>query len=109
MRATDKQNTDKAVVERKRVSRYYDVPIFAISSFNHENYTSPVNIVSFKESGAIEYTSDVLMALQFKGMDYIKKDEGKYEDEKTCTARIIQLRREQKKMLTYQENLRKFS
>lgn len=97
MRATDKQNTDKAVVELKRASRDYDVPIFAISSFNRENYTSPVNIASFKESGAIEYTSDVLMALQFKGMDYIKKEDGKYEDEKTRTARIIQLRNEQEK------------
>ena len=97
MRATDKQNTDKAVVELKRASRDYDVPIFAISSFNRENYTSPVNIASFKESGAIEYTSDVLMALQFKGMDYLKKDDGKYEDEKSRTARIIQLRNEQEK------------
>lgn len=97
IRATDKQNTDKAVVELKRASRDYDVPIFAISSFNRENYTSPVNIASFKESGAIEYTSDVLMALQFKGMDYLKKDDGKYEDEKSRTARIIQLRNEQEK------------
>ena len=97
MRATDKQNTDKAVVELKRASRDYDVPIFAISSFNRENYTSPVNIASFNESGAIEYTSDVLMALQFKGMDYLKKEDGKYEDEKSRTARIIQLRNEQEK------------
>ena len=97
MRATDKQNTDKAVVELKRASRDYDVSIFAISSFNRENYTSPVNIASFKESGAIEYTSDVLMALQFKGMDYLKKEDGKYEDEKSRTARIIQLRNEQEK------------
>ena len=97
MRATDKQNTDKAVVELKRASRDYDVPIFAISSFNRENYTSPVNIASFKESGAIEYTSDVLMALQFKDMDYLKKEDGKYEDEKSRTARIIQLRNEQEK------------
>lgn len=97
MRATDKQNTDKAVVELKRASRDYDIPIFAISSFNRENYTNPVNIASFKESGAIEYTSDVLMALQFKGMDYRKKDDDKYEDEKSRTARIIQLRNEQEK------------
>ena len=97
MRATDKQNTDKAVVELKRASRDYDIPIFAISSFNRENYTNPVNIASFKESGAIEYTSDVLMALQFKGMDYLKKEDGKYEDEKSRTARIIQLRNEQEK------------
>ena len=93
----DMRATDKPVVELKRASRDYDVPIFAISSFNRENYTSPVNIASFKESGAIEYTSDVLMALQFKGMDYLKKEDGKYEDEKSRTARIIQLRNEQEK------------
>ena len=37
------------------------------------------------------------MALQFKGMDYIKKDDDKYEDEKSRNARIIQLRNEQEK------------
>lgn len=98
LRATDKQNTDKAVVELKRASRDFDIPIFAISSFNRENYTAPVNIASFKESGAIEYTSDVLMALQFKGMDYQKKEDGKYEDEKSRAARIIALRNEQEKL-----------
>ncbi|MCQ2597668.1 MAG: toprim domain-containing protein [Treponema sp.] len=97
MRATDKQNTDKAVVELKRASRDFDIPVFAISSFNRENYTSPVNIASFKESGAIEYTSDVLMALQYKGMDFQKNAEGRYEDEKARTARILALRVEQEK------------
>ncbi|MCQ2572938.1 MAG: toprim domain-containing protein [Treponema sp.] len=98
IRATDKQNTDKAVVELKRASRDFDIPVFAISSFNRENYTSPVNIASFKESGAIEYTSDVLMALQFKGMDFQKNSDGRYEDEKSRTARILALRAEQEKI-----------
>ena len=97
IRATDKQNTDKAVVELKRASRDYDVPVFAISSFNRENYTSPVNIASFKESGAIEYTSDILMALQFKGMDFQKTQDGRFEDDKSRTARIMALRQEQEK------------
>lgn len=98
MRATDKQNTDKAVVELKRASRDFDIPVFAISSFNRENYTSPVNIASFKESGAIEYTSDVLMALQFKGMDFQKTQDGRFEDEKNRSARILALRAEQEKV-----------
>lgn len=97
IRATDKQNTDKAVVELKRASRDFDIPVFAISSFNRENYLNPVNIASFKESGAIEYTSDVLMALQFKGMDFAKKEDGRYEDEKTRTARILALKNDQEK------------
>lgn len=65
-RATDKQNTDKAVLELKRMSRDYNLPIFAISSFNRENYTKEVSTKSFKESGTIEYSSDVLIGLQYK-------------------------------------------
>lgn len=70
MRATDKQNTDKAVLELKRLSRDYGIPVIGISSFNRDNYTAPVNLASFKESGAIEYSSDVLIGLQYEGMDY---------------------------------------
>lgn len=70
VRATDKQNTDKAVLELKRLSRDYGIPIIGISSFNRDNYTAPVNMASFKESGAIEYSSDCLIGLQYDGMDY---------------------------------------
>jgi len=70
IRATDKQNTDKAVLELKRLSRDYKIPVIGISSFNRENYTAPVNMAAFKESGAIEYSSDVLIGLQYTGMDY---------------------------------------
>jgi replicative DNA helicase len=69
VRATDKQNTDKAVLELKRLSRDYETPVVCISSFNRLNYTAPVNMASFKESGAVEYSSDVLIALQYSGMD----------------------------------------
>lgn len=67
VRATDKQNTDKAVLELKRISRDFKIPIFAVSSFNRENYKTAVSYASFKESGAIEYSSDVLIGLQLKG------------------------------------------
>lgn len=70
VRATDKQNTDKAVLELKRMSRDHNIPIIGISSFNRDNYTAPVNMASFKESGAVEYSSDVLIGLQYAGMDY---------------------------------------
>lgn len=73
-RATDKQNTDKAVLELKRLSRDYDIPVIGISSFNRENYYAPVNLTSFKESGAVEYSSDVLLGLQYQGMDYKRKE-----------------------------------
>ena len=65
-RMTDKQNTDKAVLELKRISRDYKTPIIAISSFNRNSYQKEVTMEAFKESGAIEYSSDVLMGLQLK-------------------------------------------
>ena len=64
-RATDKQNTDKAVFELKRMSRDFKIPVIGISSLNRANYTSEVSMAAFKESGAIEYSSDVLIGLQF--------------------------------------------
>lgn len=70
VRMTDKQNTDKNVLELKRLSRDYKIPVIGISSFNRDNYTAPVNTASFKESGAIEYSADVLIGLQYEGMDY---------------------------------------
>lgn len=70
LKATDKQNTDIAVFELKELSRQYGIPVVAISSFNRDNYTEPVNMTSFKESGAIEYSSDLLFGIQYEGMDY---------------------------------------
>ncbi len=66
-RATDKQNTDRSVVELKRISRDFDVPVLAVSSFNRENYRTAVSMEAFKESGAVEYSSDVLFGLQLAG------------------------------------------
>lgn len=68
LRASDKQNTDKAVLELKRLSRDYKTTVIGISSFNRDNYSTEVNMAAFKESGAIEYGSDVLIALQPQGM-----------------------------------------
>lgn len=66
-KATDKQNTDKAVLELKRISRDYKIPVIGISSFNRASYKEGATMESFKESGAIEYSSDVLLGLQLKG------------------------------------------
>lgn len=87
VRATDKQNTDKAVLELKRLSRDYNIPVIVISSFNRENYTTPVNMTSFKESGAVEYSSDVLIGLQLDGMDY--RDREKDGDRQKRIRKLI--------------------
>lgn len=80
---TDKQNVDKNVLELKRLSRDEQVPIIGISSFNRENYREAVSMASYKESGAIEYGSDVLIGLQVEGIDRTSS-----EAEKDYKARV---------------------
>lgn len=82
IRATDKQNTDRNVLELKRLSRDKGIPVFGISSLNRDNYTQPINNAAFKESGAIEYSTDVLIGLQFLGMDYVEGETDKNREKR---------------------------
>lgn len=65
---TDKQNTDHAVKVLKQLARDESIAILAISSLNRANYSEKISMQAFKESGAIEYSSDVLLGMQLKGM-----------------------------------------
>ena len=63
-RQSTKETVDTNVTELKRLSRNKDIPVFIISSLNRANYMTPVDYESFKESGGIEYTADVIWGLQ---------------------------------------------
>lgn len=67
-RATDKANVTTSVNGLKKLATRFHIPVILISSFNRENYKNTASMVSFKESGEIEYSSDVLIGLQFKGV-----------------------------------------
>ena len=69
-------------MELKRISRDFNTPVIAISSFNRENYIAPVNMAAFKESGAVEYTSDILIALQYFGMDFMEREKTQEREER---------------------------
>ena len=93
-RATDKQNTDKAVLELKRLSRDLYTPVIAVSSFNRASYDAPVTMAAFKESGAIEYSSDVLIGLQFAGTGEggLDADEARRKDPREIELVILKSR-----------------
>ena len=77
-RATDKQNIDKAVLELKRISRDFKLPVIIVSSVNRESYSEPISMKAFKESGAIEFTADVLIGLQLAAVsEKYKNSKGK--------------------------------
>jgi replicative DNA helicase len=96
---TTKEAIDAAVVELKRLSRDLSITIFVISSLNRTNYMTPVDFESFKESGGIEYTSDVLMGLQLSCLEEdlfsqdkkVKEKRKRINEAKAETPRKIQL------------------
>ena len=88
-RATDKQVVDHAVLELKRISRDYKLPVIAISSFNRGGYKIEATFEQLKESGAIEYSSDIVLALQLGGIG--KKKDFDPTAEKKKTPREIEL------------------
>lgn len=71
-RQTDKQAMDFTISELKRISRDNDIPIIVISSLNRSNYNTTINFEAFKESGAIEYSSDVVLGLQLQELNNIE-------------------------------------
>lgn len=93
-KATTKESTDYIITELKRTSRALNIPLLAISSFNRNSYNSKVSYSSFKESGGIEYSCDVLMGMELsvmKELDLSKKGESdknnariEAEIQKTC-------------------------
>ena len=66
-KASDKQLIDHDIKELKRMSRDFKTPVVVISSLNRDSYKYEMTETAFKESGSIEYTTDVLLGLQFEG------------------------------------------
>lgn len=62
----DKQNVDDIASKLKRLQLKYNLIMFVVSSFNRSSYLYPIDYESFKESGSIEYCSDVLWGLQLE-------------------------------------------
>ena len=67
VRDTEKRATDKNIVELKRLSRDFKTSVIAISSVNRQSYKEKISFEALKESGGIEYGSDIVIGLQLKG------------------------------------------
>ena len=79
---SDKQAVDHNITQLKKLSRNNDLVIFVVSSFNRDSYQTPVSFASFKESGAIEYTADVIFGLELSVVKTFAKNLGREEKEK---------------------------
>ncbi len=78
---------DYNITELKKISRALNVPIFAISSLNRANYLQPIDYSSFKESGAIEFTADVIWGLQLACISQDIFYEGNIKEQRETIAR----------------------
>lgn len=96
---TTKEMVDSTITELKRLSREHDLTIFVVCSVNRANYLTPIDFESLKESGGIEYTSDVIWGLQlqclndplFDKSNNIKERREKIKEAKAATPRKIEL------------------
>ena len=64
-----KEKVDDIMLRLKDFQRSTNATLLVISSFNRENYYQKVGFSSFKESGAIEYSADVIWGLENYGVD----------------------------------------
>lgn len=83
--ASDKQNIDEITRNLKIIQSKYNMIMFVISSFNRESYLLPCDRTSFKESGTLEYSANVMWGLQLQAItkyEYKKLDETKQKVKK---------------------------
>lgn len=86
-----KEKIDEVMLRLKDFQRETQTTLIVISAFNRENYWQPVSFSSFKESGAIEYSSDVIWGLENYGVDAAGKPD-KGEMVKTSKAKVREIK-----------------
>lgn len=62
---TDKAKVTDSVSALSELTKQAEVPVLVISSLNRASYWQDVSFESFKESGEIEYSADVMLGLEF--------------------------------------------
>lgn len=87
---TAKMAIDEIVRKLKNFQRKTNTTFIVISSFNRENYNEEVTFKSFKESGGIEYTADVVFGMQIN-TDGQGRTSANIEEGKKKNPRAVQL------------------
>lgn len=90
--SSTKEKIDDVILRLKDFQRETNSTLLIISSFNRENYWEEVSFKAFKESGAIEYSADVIWALQNYGVD---------ENEKVDKEEMMKMSREKVRKIKF--------
>lgn len=80
---TTKESVDLHVLRLKQLQSDNKLVLILISSLNRQNYLTQIDFESFKESGGIEYTADVVWGLQLQAIhDEIFNEHAKLNDKR---------------------------
>ncbi len=99
-RMTTKDQVDYHARRLKELQTDCQITMIVISSFNRQNYMNAADFESFKESGGIEYTADVVWALQlqcinneeiFSKANQINEKRKRYKEAKKKIPRKVEL------------------
>ncbi len=69
----ERQIVDENITRLWLLAKEKNIPVFVISSVNRESYNKPISFAAFKESGAIEFTADVVLGMQFSAVREMDK------------------------------------
>ena len=93
-RSTDKQSADDNVRALKHLARDLNCPVIAISSLNRGSYSAGIDLSSWKESGLIEYTADVLLGMQIR--NYVQKLQGPERESRRKASKLMEQAKSQR-------------
>ena len=88
----DKQVIDMITKRLKELSKQLNLVIVAISSLNRANYSGNITMESFKESGSIEYTSDILIGLEYTNNGSNDRDMEARKNPRRITLNVLKNR-----------------
>lgn len=72
---TEKQIVDENIQNLWLIANQNQIPVFVISSVNRDSYSKSISFSSFKESGGIEFTADIVLGMQFSALHGRKTEE----------------------------------
>lgn len=89
-----REAVDANVKALKKLQSENDIVVLVISSLNRMSYLNPMTFESFKESGGIEYTADVIWGLQFQVLNSPKFGGTQKEQRESITKAKLRKPRE---------------
>jgi len=87
---TEKKKVDDSLTQFLDLIHKENIPLILISSLNRGSYNRPIQMDSFKETGDIEYSAEILLGLQLVAC-HKKESEWNLNDEQKKSPRNVEI------------------